>query len=282
MKNILVPTDFSDVSLNAIKVAADIAKKDPNTVLTIVHVYDMAYIWSGTWIGSDSGSLLVNKEETARIQKELQEKMHDLVKSDFLQGIKLHTLILADIDIHEITEHEKVGHQDLVVMGTHGVKGIKEVFIGSNAEKFIRHSSIPVLAVKEYNKTAHFENMVFASDFSDDAVENFDRVKNLAQLFGSHIFLVKVITPINFEDSSVSEASINAFIEKTGITNCTRHIYNHISVEEGILKFAHKVNADVIALETHGRTGISHIVNGSLTEDVANHATIPVISVKID
>jgi nucleotide-binding universal stress UspA family protein len=71
------------------------------------------------------------------------------------------------------------------------------------------------------------------------------------------------------------------FVKKFKLSNYTINIYNSRNIEKGITDFSDEVNADLIAIETHGRTGIAHLINGSLAEDVANHIDCPVLSIKI-
>lgn len=71
------------------------------------------------------------------------------------------------------------------------------------------------------------------------------------------------------------------FVKKFKLSNYTINIYNSRNIEKGITDFSDEVNADLIAIETHGRTGIAHLINGSLAEDVANHIDFPVLSIKI-
>jgi nucleotide-binding universal stress UspA family protein len=53
------------------------------------------------------------------------------------------------------------------------------------------------------------------------------------------------------------------------------------TVEKGVLNFANKIGADLIAVSTHGRTGIAHSLEGSISEDIANHAVLPVMTFKM-
>ena len=65
------------------------------------------------------------------------------------------------------------------------------------------------------------------------------------------------------------------------VKNYTLNIYNDNSVEKGVLNFAQHINADLIGMATHGRKGLSHFFNGSVSEDLVNHANRPVITFKI-
>ena len=65
------------------------------------------------------------------------------------------------------------------------------------------------------------------------------------------------------------------------IPNLNSYYYNDISIEKGILSYARDINADLIALNTHGRSGLSQLFNGSIGQELANHALRPVVTFKI-
>ena len=90
-----------------------------------------------------------------------------------------------------------------------------------------------------------------------------------------------VITPNNFSTTRASEEKVRNFIEEFHFSDYSTHIYNDINVEKGILHFAKDSNSDVIAVCTHGRKGLAHFLNGSISEDLVNHAKRPVIAFKI-
>ena len=71
------------------------------------------------------------------------------------------------------------------------------------------------------------------------------------------------------------------FIKGLGVENYTLNVYNDSSVEKGILGFARDNNAQLVGMSTHGRKGIAHFFNGSISEDLVNHANMPVITFKI-
>jgi len=75
---------------------------------------------------------------------------------------------------------------------------------------------------------------------------------------------------------------VESFADHFNLTNYSISVYNASSIKKGIIDFSDEVNTDMIAIETHGRTGIAHLVNGSLAEDVANHIDRPVLSIRIE
>jgi hypothetical protein len=167
-------------------------------------------------------------------------------------------------------------------MGSHGSGGFQEMFIGSNTEKVVRFSDVPVLVIK--NKTDNFkaDNFVFASDFSQEIKKPFKQLLEIAGLFNSKLNLVMINTPSSFKPTHIAEKIMNDFIKEFNYPNYSLHIYNDVNVEKGILNFANSVQADLIGMCTHGRrTGFAHFFNGSVSEDLVNHAIRPVITFKI-
>lgn len=93
--------------------------------------------------------------------------------------------------------------------------------------------------------------------------------------------MVKVITPDHFESTEQTNRMIADFRSEWNIEKSTVHVINENTVHAGISYAAETVKADAIAMETHGRTGLSRFFYGSQTQSVVNHADVPVLSVKI-
>lgn len=93
--------------------------------------------------------------------------------------------------------------------------------------------------------------------------------------------LLYVNTPAGFKTSVQAQEIMENFVRGMDVENYSLNIYNDTSVEKGILNFTHFINAQLIGMGTHGRKGISHFLNGSISEDMVNHANMPVITFKI-
>jgi nucleotide-binding universal stress UspA family protein len=89
---------------------------------------------------------------------------------------------------------------------------------------------------------------------------------------------VRVNTPGDFQKDHVVREYMEKFAKKLQLKNYTINIYNDFSTEDGIIRFADQVNADMIAMATHGRTGFAHVLTGSIAEEVAGHASRPVLT----
>ena len=170
-------------------------------------------------------------------------------------------------------------------MGSQGTTGAKEFFIGSNTEKVIRNADIPVLVVKNDLANINFETVIFATDFDDDCINTYINATKLFNKFGAMLKLLYVNLPnAHFKSSVEIEKRIAEFLIKAdGNLNKINDIafQSDYSVEQGVLNYANKIGADLIAISTHGRKGIAHFFTGSIGEDIANHASLPVITFKI-
>jgi K+-sensing histidine kinase KdpD len=97
------------------------------------------------------------------------------------------------------------------------------------------------------------------------------KVKALQNFFKAHLHLVWINTPLNFASDTVTSHRLEAFAKRFMLKDYTVSVFNHTDEERGILEFTNSIKGDLIAMGTHGRKGISHLVNGSLAEDVVNH-----------
>ncbi|WP_313804975.1 universal stress protein [Flavobacterium sp.] len=274
MKRILVPTDFSKHAEYALKVAAQIAKKNDGEIF-ILHMLELPHE------GKDAFSHGHDIPEIMYFKKRAEEKLDDLCDAPYLNGIEVSEIIKIEGTFEGIMDISQKNDIDLIVMGSHGSNGFKEMIIGSNTEKVVRTSNVPVLVIKKEMGEFDVNKFVFASDFSDEVKDTFTKAVEFSNKFGAHLHLVSINTPNNFKSTSVSEKIMADFIGKFQINNYSTHIYNDVNVEKGILNFANSINADLIGMSTHGRRGLAHFFNGSISEDLVNHAVRPVVTFKI-
>jgi len=276
MNKILVPIDFSEQATNAAKVAANIARKTGSEIY-LLHMFDLPedVIDPTNFTSGESAPLKV------MFMKRIHEKFEKFKKSEFLKGLT----VIESVQFHKtfegIIDASKEHAIDLIIMGSQGTSGLEEFFIGSNTEKVVRNSDIPVLVIKDHQEDFEVKDIVFASDFTKENKKTFEKLLSFVSLFDSKIHLVKVNTPYNFETTRESNYTMDTFIREYDLKNYSINIYNDNSIERGIINFTNEIDADVIALNTHGRSGLSHLFNGSITEDLTNHSIKPVITFKI-
>ncbi|EKB47490.1 universal stress protein UspE [Cecembia lonarensis LW9] len=169
---------------------------------------------------------------------------------------------------------------DIVVMGSKGSSGLEEVLIGSNTEKVVRNATCPVITIKSPVKPKDIKKVVFASDFNEVPGDVVKRLKAAIETIDAELHLVKINTPSMFENTRTSIEKINAFVKDFKVSAASTIVYNSATEEDGILEYADDINADMIAMSTHGRTGFLHLLSGSIAEDVVNAAKRPVWTMK--
>ncbi|MGO4919516.1 universal stress protein [Maribacter spongiicola] len=273
MKKIIVLTDFSNQSEQALKAAADLAKKH-KVELLVVHMLEL----NQAIITSPDGMYI---EQTVFMVKLAEKNLKEFLEKPYLKGVTVTPVIKHYKVYSELNTIAKEHDADLIVMGSNGSSGFEEMLIGSNAEKVVRNATIPVLVIKGEVTNLSLDRFVFACDFNDDNLPAFQKAKEFAEMLGANMEVVFINTP-NDEFMSNRDAyqKINKFLTKANSAQQVE-IYNDYSVEQGIINYGKTILADAIAMPTHGRKGISHMFNGSIGEDVVNHSKIPVITFKI-
>ena len=274
MKKILVPTDFSKEAESALKVASQIAKKHGSEIY-LLHMLEIPMQ------DIDAVSSHAEVPEVMFFMKMAHQKFKEIMDSDFLNGVTVHEIVKPDGTFNGIADICKEHGISMITMGSHGASGLKEMFIGSNAEKVVRSSDVPVLVIKNEQEDFSVDDIVFASDFKNDNKETYRQATDFATAFGAQVHLLMVNTASNFTTTKKANDRINSFIEDYSFKNFTVNIYNDESIEKGILNFSKLIDADLIGISTHGRQGIAHFFNGSISEDLVNHANRPVITFKI-
>ena len=274
MKKIIVPVDFSEQSKFAIKAASALAKKHDAEILAL-HMLEL----NQAMITSSEG---FHPEQTVFLIKLAEKRFKEFLDRPCLEGLKVTPIIKHYKVFSEVNEVAQQNGADLIVMGSHGTDGLKEIFVGSNAERVVRNADIPVIVVKEDLEDFKVERFAFACDFKDDSLMAFQKAKSFAEMLSAELELVYINTPgDNFLSNKDAYEQINKFLTKANAGQQVE-IYNDYSVEKGILNYSESILADMIGIPTHGRKGLSHFFMGSIGEDVANHSKIPVVTFKIN
>ena len=278
MKKILVPVDFSEYSEYALEVAASIAKQH-NSEILVVHMLSLSEV-------------VINKNESREAlegmfyMKLAQKRFAEFLDKDYLKGVKVTEMVHNYRVFSEVNEFAQENNVDLIVMGSHGSSGLSEVFVGSNTEKVVRTSEIPVLVIKRRRKDFNFNKVVFACDFDPKSIQAYHKAKNMFKLFDASVHVLYINLPAErFRSTAQMEERVQNFlslVDHQDFINPSDVIYrDDYSVEAGIFTYSNKINADLICVMTHGRRGLAHFFFGSVGEDVANHADIPVLTFKI-
>jgi nucleotide-binding universal stress UspA family protein len=249
--------------------------------LIVLHVIDEPIADSYVVDGEYFPEGYENQLFTMLLLKKRKAEFNKLKELDFLKGITTRFELKVGNPYHGIITIILEHKVDLVVMGTLG-HSKSEIMLGSVTNKVIRHAKCPVLTVHALPIMAEYKNIVYATrTLESEAV--FSRiVKTAQQLYAGTIHLVRINTPSNFMPDHEAKKMLHEFAIAHQIKNFTVNVYSDRTEEEGIAQFAETVDANLIALATHGRSGFMHLLSGSISKDVVNHSSRPVMTFLVD
>jgi nucleotide-binding universal stress UspA family protein len=275
MKRILVPCDFSDPAAQAFKFAVEIALKSRGEIF-LLNVVEVPVMHETVLMPTLYFEQSLMNEMKATADKKFQ-KMKDKWGSE---GITVSTHVEFGVTITSIRQFIEEKKIDLVVMGTHGASGAREFLIGSNTEKIVRTSLVPVMAIKKSTKLSNVKNIVFPNDLDLENEHLTLKVKELQNFFKATLHILYINSPAFFQRDVDTKMRLKDFAKRFMLKDYTLNVYNDVDQENGINNFTREVKGDLIALATHGRRGISHLVSGSIAEDIVNHVDCPIWTFK--
>jgi nucleotide-binding universal stress UspA family protein len=140
LRRFLVPTDFTETSERAIDWALDLAARVGASV-TVMHAYEIPVL------GFPDGALIASPEIAARIAEAGRGALDRTVEKYKGRGVPLDAALRDGVAYEEINAMAESIHADLIVIGTHGRRGIARALLGSVAENVIRTATRPVVTI---------------------------------------------------------------------------------------------------------------------------------------
>ncbi len=278
MKRILVPTDFSKEAENALKVAAQLAKKYDSEIF-LMNLLELPFDTASSDAGIKRGGQ--DLPESLLFMRLAHQRFQKLLEADYLQGLNVTDTVEFREAFEGIIDGIEKYNADLIVMGSAGASGMQEFFVGSNTEKVVRNAEVPVLVVKDEVDNFEVKDFVFASDFEEKGKSTFWRALKVAEDIDAKLHMLYVNTSSKFKTSKAIDEKITAFIKDAPSDNFEVVVYNDHSIKEGILNYTKKIDAQLMGIATNGRRGLAHLLNGSISEDLVNHAKKPVLTFRL-
>jgi nucleotide-binding universal stress UspA family protein len=287
ISNIVVPVDFSNAARNAVRLAGALALKF-GASLTAAHIVPSFAAFNYAFPGDvQEFEKKAFDEARKRLPEEIPQALHERVHT--------RTVVKAG-DVRDellgVVGDEKA---DLVVMGTHGRRGVERFFIGSTTENMLRRIPVPVLTVSERGTARRtespfdppFQRILYASDLSDASVAGLRYCGEFARSVGAHLSVLHVMEVRDttafgqMEDVRAQLAErLKATIASSGCSgmDITSAVAEGVPHTE-ILKYAEQIHADLIALNLQSKSVLERALLGSTAERVIRSAAVPVLSV---
>ncbi len=286
IRRILVPTDFSQPSFAAIPYARA-ASQHFGAEVHLLHVVDSTQY--------ASKSLTLPLVSPAELNRPLLKRLK-AVASKYEAGGKIHVMNPREGRAYkEICAAARERNAGLIVIATHGHTGLKHALLGSTAERVVQHSPCPVLVVRQQageadERSARLRRILVPIDFSSCSQLAFDCGVALARDFGAELRLVHVIDPHSypFGDQyaaldatrlmqSARDTAQREMREMAGEAKVQFSIQDRKGSPAKEICSAANKDVDLIVTSTHGRTGLGHVLIGSVAEHVIRNAPCPVL-----
>jgi nucleotide-binding universal stress UspA family protein len=290
-KTIMVPTDCSGFDREAIRVALRLAERSEAKIRLVRAFTNNGYFGmaaAGDAIAMTVESTCLERDKALSELYALAAECRTLTDADV--GVSLEEGPVADT-LAAYANREEV---DLIVISSHGRGGISRLSLGSVTDSLIRHTTIPVLVVKPVPSYLNpqvskpFNRIVVPLDGSSLAEQILPKVAILAEMEGAELTLLYVLRPsARLEDEIPNAgapwwdkdvAAARAYLQRRagdlrhyGLSVTTDVVIGE-RVSEEITAFASRVRADLIAIATHGRGGLSRLLNGSVADAVTRSA----------
>ena len=274
MKQILFPTDFSEAANVAFIYALNFADV-LNAEVTILHVYDLPIVETPPLPESTKEIFDVVEANKAESFKEELAKLNQLAEEKGLSNVKLNSeLLYGDLvyNINKVTKEQSAG---LVVMGTTGATGAKEVFLGSNAASVISNVNIPVLAIPanaDFNEKV--SSIVFTTQYQEKDTDVFNKTLDVARSLKAKVYCLYIKTP---DDPTNIEERINEWKILYKDNDVSFFNIDGDHVEQTIIDFVENQKVDMLVMLKHKRGFFESLFHRSLTKKMAYHTKVPLM-----
>lgn len=268
--HILVPIDFSDQSLIALKQSYNLARLT-KADLTLINVIDQSFHLPFFSVKED-------KSIEKKIQKALEKLAEETTKES---GIVVNILVVSGKVYEEVQKAAKKLKCSFIIMGTNGSHGLKK-FIGSNALRVIREAPCPVISIKGKKHRTGCKTIVLPLDLTKETKEKVAKAIEIANLFGSTINLVSAITSddefiINKLKRQMNQ--VHEFVLQHNVP-CQIEFLHGGDISEDTVEYAKKIKADLIMIMTQEETWTDIMFINSAAQKIINESEVPVLSIR--
>lgn len=278
MERILVLTDFSDIANKGLETAAHLAKQLGSADIFLLNT-ELPTSGRRLSFSGDITKQLDPEEDRYMIEliRANKKRLQKLSETYEKEGVRIQPFIeigpMQEI-VDEFLEKRSI---DLVVMGTSGESTFEEYFVGNHTEQVVRVADVPVLSVKMSDHLPVYKKIVLATDMDKHAARGLRHVQALASKLGASLHLVNVTD----KDPAKVRTKVEEYAGSNGLSNFSVNVVKDSDTEEGIKKYAAEIGADMIAVISHGRDGLSALLSHSVAEEIIKEASIPVLTVNM-
>lgn len=282
IKRILVPIDFSETSLKALEHAVYVAKLN-KADLTLINVVESTYSYTPAVDYATMAYTNFAKYEKSIVKhaKEHLLKLSQRIKKK--DNVNVSSIVTTGWVKEEIIGTAKSIRADIIIMGTHGVKGFREFITGSNTFRVVNEAHCPVLSFRKTVSNLGFKNILMPFRDHPHSREKVDYAIRMAEIYRAKITVLGIDTDddsAQFKKLVLEAEQIKNIIEKNGL-ECSIKVKSSPYLVDKVLKYANKKGVDLIVIMADiDRMRISELFMGPFAQQMVNHSPVPVLSIR--
>lgn len=276
IKSLLIPTDFSSLSENALRLGISIAKRQHATI-TLLHVVErFSYMLPAEAFLPDYD---VEKDIVKKSESNLKSLAERIMKET---GVIISWMAKVGIPYDEICKLAHVQNISLIVMGTHGTSGLREFFIGSEAFRVVKNATVPVLTVPGNWPKTNFARIVFPIRLLPGALEKYFFARPIIEKNNSELLILGLSDMKKTEQATEISKLIQKLKKQLDNDNIQYEtaLCPYEDFPDETIKIARDYDADLIVLTANLDYDLKAYLVGPFTQQVINHSRLPVLSIK--
>jgi len=272
MKTILVPTDFSDVSQNAINYASELGKF-MNAKIILFHAYSFPVVATEALMMPEFSEF---EKDCLTGLKKIERKIHE----QYGESLSVECVCKCGFAVDEINMYAANHKVDLIIMGMQGAGYLTEKLIGSSTTSLIHQSTSPVLVIDKQVKYRDIKRIAFACDYAE--IENNTILASMikfAKIFKSHIYVLNIVSDLeSFVEPKIEAAEFDKLEDALDKVDHTFYYLNNEDVVEGVNHFVKEKDMDMVVMMPHKHSILENIFQASSTKRMAFHSKIPLLA----
>lgn len=272
MKNILLPTDFSENSWNAITYALQLYK-DYKCNFTLLHTYT-PIIYKYEYLQDSTSQFQVFDSIKKTSKLKLDALLHK-IQATFNNPNHFFTQIVSfNALIPEINQLFKGNVMELIIMGTKGASGLKEILFGSNTVHVLKNVKCPVLAIPSNYTFEKPNEILFPSDYKIDFQEkHMQPILDIAKSYHSKVNILNIGIDFDLSDNQKQNCNkLETFFKD--IVHEFHNVNDH-TVPEAIAKFQLKYNINLLVMINNKHTIFENLLFKSNIKQIGFHLNVP-------
>lgn len=278
IKRILIPTDFSETANLALEHAVKMARL-LDSEITLLHVV------SSFAFRVNLPEMEFDETQEAKLAGVIESKLNKIADEiSQKEGVKVSTLITSGRVREEVVRVAEEIYADIIILGTHGVSGLREFFMGSNAFRIVSDASCPVLCIQESGHPVGFKNIVVPIDDSFYSREKLGLSIKLARLYKATIHICGLRSHDHNDEEinakfRMKMKQVDDFLHEQDVEFTLTTLYCE-NIANATMEYAAEMKADLIIIMNEQEVNSTGFFMGPYAQQVVNHSKIPVISIR--